>query len=89
MPSRHLLGRRLKNETVRKIAVFAPFYDQDLAFLKMVKAMARRPIVRLRAAEIRPLEGKKLAGVLRRTGVVGTARRKGGSVIGGGPSRRG
>jgi hypothetical protein len=31
--------RGLKNETVRKIAVFAPFYDQDLAFLKMVKAL--------------------------------------------------
>ena len=29
--------KRLKNEAVKKIAVFAPFYDRDLSFVKTVK----------------------------------------------------
>ena len=31
------LKRRLKNEVIRKIAVFAPFYDRDLTLLKSIK----------------------------------------------------
>jgi hypothetical protein len=57
--------RRLKNETVRKIAVFAPFYDQDLAFLKTVKASWPEAQLSIYAQpKYATLEGKKLAGVL-------------------------
>jgi hypothetical protein len=59
--------RLLKNETVRKIAVFAPFYDQDLVFLKMVKASwADAQLSVYAQPKYATLEGKKLAGVLRK-----------------------
>jgi hypothetical protein len=57
---------RLKNEKVRKIAVLAPFYDGDLAFLKMLKAAWPEAKLSVFAQpKYATLEGKKLAGVLR------------------------
>ena len=59
--------RRLKSKTVRKIAVFAPFYDQDLSFLKILKMTWPDAQLSVYAQpKYATLEGKKLAGVLRK-----------------------
>ena len=59
--------RRLMSETLRKIAIFAPFYDQDLAFLKTLKTTwPDTPLSVYAQPKYATLEGKKLAGVLRR-----------------------
>jgi hypothetical protein len=58
--------RRLKSETVRKITVFAPFYDQDLAFLKILKTTwPDAPLSVYAQPKYATLQGKKLARVLR------------------------
>ena len=57
---------RLKNETIRKIAVFAPFYDRELTFLKMIKTTWPKAHLSVFAQpKYATLEGKKLEGVLR------------------------
>ncbi len=60
------LERRLKSKTVKKIAVFAPFYDRDLTFLKTIKT--KWPDAKLLVyaqPKYATLDGKKLAKVLR------------------------
>jgi HKD family nuclease len=61
------LKKRLKNEVVRNIAVFAPFYDRDLTLLKTIKTTWPGAKLSIFAQpQYATLEGKKLAGVLRR-----------------------
>jgi HKD family nuclease len=60
------LERRLKNKLVKKIAIFAPFYDRELTLLKKIKT--KWPDARLSIyaqPKYATLEGKKLAKVLR------------------------
>jgi hypothetical protein len=60
------LKRRLKNEVIRKIAVFAPFYDRDLTLLKTIKTTWPEAKLSIFAQpRYATLEGKKLAAVLR------------------------
>jgi HKD family nuclease len=61
------LKEQLKNETVRKIAVFAPFYDSDLALIRMIKTTWPEAQLSVFAQpKYATLEGKKLGEVLRR-----------------------
>jgi HKD family nuclease len=58
--------RRLKNEAVKKIAIFAPFYDRDLSFVKTAKATWPEAKLSIFAQpRYATLEGKKLGAVLR------------------------
>jgi hypothetical protein len=57
---------RLKNEAIKKIAVFAPFYDRDLSFVKTIKATWPDAKLSIFAQPgYATLEGKKLGAVLR------------------------